>query len=41
MDKADGSGTMLFDLRERTWSSQILDQLNISPDSATANIRRS
>jgi xylulokinase len=32
MDKADGSGTMLFDLRERTWSSQILDALNISPD---------
>jgi len=32
MDKADGSGTMLFDLRERTWSSQILRALNISPD---------
>jgi xylulokinase len=32
MDKADGSGTMLFDLRKRTWSSQILDTLNISPD---------
>src|SRR4029078_237118 len=32
MDKADGSGTMLFDLRERTWSSKILDALNISPD---------
>src|SRR6185436_3642430 len=32
MDKADGSGTMLFDLRKRTWSSQILDALNISPD---------
>src|SRR4029079_18530126 len=32
MDKADGSGTMLFDLRRRTWSSQILDALNISPD---------
>jgi xylulokinase len=32
MDKADGSGTMLFDLRERTWSSQILKALNISPD---------
>ena len=31
MDKADGSGTMLFDLRERTWSSQILNALNISP----------
>jgi xylulokinase len=32
MDKADGSGTMLFDLRKRTWSSQILEALNISPD---------
>jgi xylulokinase len=32
MDKADGSGTMLFDLRKRTWSSQILETLNISPD---------
>lgn len=32
MDKADGSGTMLFDLRKRTWSSQILEKLNISPD---------
>src|ERR1041385_5003652 len=32
MDKADGSGTMLFDLRERSWSSVILKTLNISPD---------
>ena len=32
MDKADGSGTMLFDLRKRTWSSEILSALNISPD---------
>ena len=32
MDKADGSGTMLFDLRERTWSSKILNALNISAD---------
>jgi xylulokinase len=32
MDKADGSGTMLFDLRKRTWSSQIVDALNIPPD---------
>ncbi len=32
MDKADGSGTMLFDLGKRTWSSQILKTLNISPD---------
>jgi len=32
MDKADGSGTMLFDLRKRAWSSEILDALNISPE---------
>lgn len=32
MDKADGSGTILFDLRRRTWSSQLLDLLNISAD---------
>ena len=32
MDKADGSGTMLFDLRRRTWSPQILQALNISAD---------
>ena len=30
MDKADGSGTMLFDLRKRTWSAEILNALNIS-----------
>jgi len=29
MDKADGSGTMLFDLRKRTWSHEILNALNI------------
>jgi xylulokinase len=32
MDKADGSGTMLFDLRQRAWSSELLDTLNISAD---------
>ena len=32
MDKADGSGTMLFDLGQRAWSPQILDALNISSD---------
>ena len=31
MDKADGSGTMLFDLRERNWSPDILKALNIDP----------
>ena len=29
MDKADGSGTLLFDLKKRDWSSEILDALNI------------
>src|SRR5262249_21385569 len=29
MDKADGSGTMLFDLRWRDWSNEILEALNI------------
>lgn len=32
MDKADGSGTMLFDLGQRTWSPEILKALNISFD---------
>src|SRR5215203_1715957 len=32
MDKADGSGTMLFDLSERTWSPEIVRALNISPE---------
>jgi xylulokinase len=32
MDKADGSGTMLFDLGERNWSSRILKALNIPLD---------
>jgi len=29
MDKADGSGTMLFDLKRRDWSRQVLDKLEI------------
>jgi xylulokinase len=29
MDKADGSGTMLFDLNKRDWSTDILDALGI------------
>ncbi len=28
-DCADGSGTMLFDLKTRTWSTEVLDQLDI------------
>lgn len=31
MDKADGSGTMLFDIRKRTWAPEVLDALNINP----------
>jgi xylulokinase len=29
MDKADGSGTILFDLKARTWSRLVLDKLDI------------
>ncbi|HXG92030.1 MAG TPA: xylulokinase [Blastocatellia bacterium] len=29
MDKADGSGTMLFDLKSRDWSTEVLEVLNI------------
>lgn len=29
MDKADGSGTMLFELGKRTWSAEVLEALNI------------
>lgn len=32
MDKADGSGTVLFDLRSRTWSAELLAALGINPD---------
>jgi xylulokinase len=31
MDKADGSGTVLFDLKSRTWSKEILGALAIDP----------
>ncbi|HET7114806.1 MAG TPA: FGGY family carbohydrate kinase, partial [Pyrinomonadaceae bacterium] len=31
MDKADGSGTLLFDLKRRHWSNELLDALDI-PD---------
>lgn len=29
MDKADGSGTVLFDLKQRTWSAEVLAALDI------------
>ncbi len=32
MDKADGSGTVLFDLKERNWSNEILVALQIKPE---------
>jgi xylulokinase len=32
MDKADGSGTMLFDLARRDWSTEILNDLGIDPE---------
>lgn len=31
MDKADGSGTALFDLKQRNWSSEVLSALGIDP----------
>jgi xylulokinase len=32
VDKADGAGTLLFDLAARTWSSEIVGALEIDPD---------
>lgn len=32
MDKADGAGTILFDLKTRTWSPEVLDALDIPPE---------
>jgi xylulokinase len=31
MDKADGAGTILFDLKARTWSAEVLSALGIDP----------
>jgi xylulokinase len=31
-DKADGSGTLLFDLAERDWSAELLELLELPPD---------
>jgi xylulokinase len=31
MDKADGSGTVLFDLKKRDWSREVLETLGINP----------
>jgi xylulokinase len=31
MDKADGAGTVLFDLEKRDWSSEVLEALEIPP----------
>lgn len=31
VDVADGSGTILFDLRRRTWSPEVLDALDLDP----------
>jgi xylulokinase len=31
MDKADGAGTVLFDLKARDWSAEVLDELGIDP----------
>jgi xylulokinase len=32
VDVADGSGTILFDLKARTWSREVLDTLDLAPD---------
>jgi xylulokinase len=32
MDKADGAGTVLFDLKSRNWSPEILEELGVDPD---------
>lgn len=32
MDRAGGSGTILFDLKDRTWSGEILNALEIPPE---------
>jgi xylulokinase len=32
LDKADGAGTILFDLAARDWSPEVLDALGIDPD---------
>ncbi|MBN1311593.1 MAG: xylulokinase [Anaerolineae bacterium] len=32
MDRAGGSGTLLFDIKERTWSPEMLKALDIPPD---------
>lgn len=32
MDKADGSGTILFDLKARGWSKTVLEKLDIPPE---------
>jgi xylulokinase len=31
LDKADGAGTVLFDLKSRNWSSEVLEELGIDP----------
>ncbi|HET9914284.1 MAG TPA: xylulokinase [Anaerolineales bacterium] len=31
MDKADGAGTVLFDLKSRAWSAEVLEKLGIDP----------
>jgi xylulokinase len=32
VDRADGAGTLLFDLRARNWSAEVLSALEIDPD---------
>ena len=39
MDKADGSGTILFDLKARTWSKAVLEKLDDPGRVAAADVR--
>ena len=39
MDKADGSGTLLFDLAQRDWSGEMLAALEIAARVAAADLR--
>ena len=40
MDKADGSGTVLFDLAKRDWSDELLATLEIPRCVDAAHLRR-
>ncbi len=41
LDKADGAGTILFDLAARDWSAEVVAALGIDPGVAAADVRGS